>query len=449
MADILVVDDRVDNLEIMRDTLEDCGYTVRTATNADAALTETKAKEPDLILLDLWLRESSLGGMDLLERVRSDHPLAPVIMISAHGNIEAAVQAIEQGAFTFIEKPVQGVRLRQVVQRALEMARLERENAAYRARDQRAVRLLGESPAMVKLRRTLESVAKHNSRVLFLGPPGVGKEEAARYLHLRSPSAEAAFVSIGANAFTDGIPSVWAQAESGTLLIDEIADLGDAGQRHLLRALVEQTIARPDTSGRNVRVLSTSTQDPRKLIEEGKLREDLYHRLAVVEVNLPPLSARRGDIPELATHFMELIASDLGRQPREFEAPAMSILQTHAWSGNIRELRNVIERLLIAGRSGQDGSPVTVGEIPTDLDAAEPVAHGGDGFAGMTLREARKVFERQYLLFHAALADGNVLRMSEQVGVERTALYRKLRSLDIFGQVRAVDSGPDDTNQPS
>lgn len=445
MTDILIVDDSSDNLMIMRDTLVDCGYEVRTAVDADGAIHELE-REPDMLLLDLWLRDSSGGGMEVLDHVRTQYPDIPVVMISAHGSIKTAVQAMEKGAFTFIEKPPDGTQLREVTARAVEMGRLRRENAAFRARARRPAHLLGDSQVMARLRSNLVSVAEHNSRVLFTGPPGSGKEEAARFLHAMSPRAEGPFVSIGAVELSqlasgDGFAQFWVGATGGTLLLDEVADLDPSGQKRVLRILVDQTVGRNRTARADVRVVATTAQELRKRIAGGQFREDLFHRIAVVEVDLPPLRARRRDIPELAHHLMERIAAERGCRPRQFSPVALTILQAHSWPGNVRELRNEIERLLI-GRNADQSKPVLPGDISHAINTVSvPKAGALWDFADSPLREARTAFERKYLQYHADLAGGNVAKMAEQVGLERTALHRKLRALSICTKGRASGSG--------
>ena len=452
MDNILIVDDRPENLEVMQDILQDCGYFVRTATDADGAFRAIEAREPDLLLLDLWLRDSSQGGMDILTAVRKDLPFTPVIMISAHGNIESAVQAIQKGAFTFVEKPINTSALTEVVKNALEVSRLRRENAAYRERDRRSVHLVGNSIALTKLRNTLESVAKGNSRVLFQGPLGSGKEEAARFLHVCSPRAAGpfaqvsggvlsvgdAFLSAGDYRILQSLSDILEKADGGTLFIDEAADLTREVQVALLRVLVDQTRSRSFGGQRaDVRVLAATAHDLRAMIREGKFRDDLFHRLAVIEVELPALSERRGDIPLLAQHFMEVLGAELGRLPRKISPGAMNALQSHNWPGNLRELKNIIERLMIVDDAMQ-AAPVGFRELPSEIcGVKEQVPEiAGDEFVDLSIREARSLFERQYLLAQVARTNGNVARMAEVVGMERSALHRKLKSLGILSELR-------------
>ena len=448
MPDILIVDDQPENLELMQDILVDEGYRVRTAADADGTLSKLEAFEPDLILLDLWLRDSSLGGMEILEHVTAEHPLVPVIMISAHGNIERAVQAIERGAFTFIEKPLHTMQLLEIVKRSLEFARLRRENEGYRERDRTTDLMVGASPGITKLRRELDRAARTNSRILFRGPPGVGKQEAARYLHMRSPRAERPFVAIsgvaletndgGDNAYRLPERGLLRRISGGTLLIDEVGDLSPNLQSRLLRLVVDQTFGRGgEGTAADVRILATTSRDLRAT--PGEFRMDLYHRIAVYEFDVPALAERRGDVPMLASVLSRRIAENLGRKPREFSSKAEFVLQSYDWPGNVLELRNVVERILIVDGDGCDG-PIEIGELPADIrggDAAVP-SLGLLNLVNYPIREARQMFERQYLLAHISREGGNVPRIAENIGMDRSALYRKLSSLGIDPETLAT-----------
>lgn len=450
MNSILIVDDRPENLEVMRDILSDHGFEVRVSTDFEGAMRAIDAQQPDLLLLDLWLRNSAKGGMEILETVQASMPQVPVVMISAHGNIETALEAIHKGALDFVEKPVNTKQLMAVVHRALEVGDLRRENAVLRRREHRQVRLLGDSMAMTRLRELLNETAKRNSRVLFHGPVGSGKEEAARYLHLNSPRAAGPFHVVGGAVLGrgQGRPDVLSRAlnraEGGTLLIDEVADTSQEAQMALLRILVSQTRSPSTETGsdpHDVRILSSTAQDLRKAIEMGRFRKDLYHRLAVVDVEMPPLVQRLADIPVLMAHFMELLAEDLGSSPRPITNAAMQELKSYSWPGNLRELKNIAERLVLAA-GAHAGHPVGIGELPPEIHGITDVSGSvesaytlPDEFLDLPLRVARTKFDKLYLLAHVARACGNVPRMATVVGMERAALHRKLRDLGITPEV--------------
>ena len=442
MADILIVDDKPDNLVVFGDTLQDSGHTIRAASNSEDALQEVQTQEPHAVLLDLWLLDSSIDGMTLLARLNEEHPAVPVVMISAHGNIENAVEAIEKGAITFVEKPVTTERLCNVVAHAVKVGQIRRENEIYRNRNLREVGLLGESTKMLEIRNTLDAAVHHNTRILFHGPPGSGKEEAARYLHLRSNRSDGPFVSIGAGEIGNKLPDAWAYAENGTLLIKEIADLPTEGQKTLLYNLVAQTNRRRGNAGSGVRVLANSCYNFAQLVEEKGIREDLYHRLAVLTVTLPPLRERRNDILGLATHLMTLLAQETNREPRKFDKSAILALQTYEWPGNVRELRNVIERVLIVSDGEAGSKMVTANSLPLDFSSSVMDVESDSALMELQYREARDEFERGYLLFHAQLADGKISRLSARIGMERTALYRKLHTLGIYHLVHRDGDGP-------
>ncbi len=441
--DILIVDDRPDNLELLRDILEDAGYQVRTATDSESAMRAIEAAPPDLLLLDLWLRSSREGGIEILERSREAHPQTPVIMISAHGRIETAVQAIEKGAFTFLEKPINSGHLTSVVRRALDVRRIEEENLAYRSRERREVQLLGRSPHMARLRGSLDSLADGNARVLFRGALGSGREEAARYLHLQSPRSAKPFGNVAAAQLSGSkfpaqtLETALHRAEGGMLLIEEVADLDEPAQNALLRVLVDQTRSRDARGGvpPDVRILATTSRDLKGLIDKGRFRDDLYYRLSVVELSLPTLAERKADIPQLLSHFLELLAEDMGRQPRAAAPQTIDLLQAYEWPGNVRELRNLAERLMISEEADSE-EPIAPGELPAEIRGVHDgaTATGIDYFLDFDLRSAREMFERRYLELQVARSGGNVARMAQIVGMQRSALHRKLKALGITSE---------------
>ncbi|RMD47068.1 MAG: sigma-54-dependent Fis family transcriptional regulator [Alphaproteobacteria bacterium] len=463
MGDILIVDDERDIRELIADILRDEGHQPRMAANSDEAMREINREPPDLIILDIWLKDSRMDGIEILKTVRRDNPDVPVVIISGHGNIELAVAAIKRGAYDFIEKPFNIDQLMVVIDRALETSRLRRENARLRRGEVTSAKLVGASPAFRALRSQLDRLARSNSRVMLFGPPGSGKEVAARYIHANSPRAEAPFVTVNSAAISPermeevlfgresperGIEAgLFEQAHGGVLFFDEVADMPLGTQSKLLRVLVEnefQRVGGVDRVRVDVRVISSTTRDLKAEIAAGRFREELFHRLSVVPVEVPPLEARREDIPLLARHFIEELNRTQGLPLRELSEEAEALLQTMSWPGNVRQLRNVIERVLILG---PEEGPITARELP----AAEPAGQGaallGPEVATLPLREAREAFERAYLLAQINRFGGNISRTAAFVGMERSALHRKLKSLGIVtanqGGARVARLAPD------
>ncbi|PPQ39965.1 two-component system, NtrC family, nitrogen regulation response regulator NtrX [Rhodoblastus acidophilus] len=451
--DILIVDDEADIRELVSGILEDEGYSTRTARNSDEALAAIEARRPSLIFLDIWMQGSKLDGLQLLENVKRHHETLPVVMISGHGNIETAVTAIRQGAYDFIEKPFKADRLVLVAERALETSRLRREVSELKARSAVVTTLSGHSPALQHLRQLIEKVAPANSRILISGAPGVGKELAARAIHAASGRASGPFVVINAAAIAaetmetelfgvearDGRPrktGALEEAHGGTLYIDEVADMPRDTQAKILRVLVDQNFTRVDGTTRvhvDVRVISSTARDLPRLISEGAFREDLFHRLSVVPIRVPSLSERREDIPELIAFFMDQLAAHSGLPKRKIADDAMAVLQSHDWPGNIRQLRNNVERLMIL-TGGDADAEITAEMLPQEIGAlvpSTPNGAGGEKLMGLPLREAREVFEREYLVAQINRFGGNISRTAEFIGMERSALHRKLKSLAI------------------
>jgi two-component system nitrogen regulation response regulator NtrX len=451
-ADILIVDDEADIRELVAGILQDEGYVTRTARDSDEALNAVATRRPNLVFLDIWLQGSRLDGLQLLDAVKENHPDLPVVMISGHGNIETAVAAIKQGAYDFIEKPFKADRLVLVAERALENMRLKRE---VRALKQLAPStLVGRSPTMNQLRQTVEKVAPTNSRILIVGPSGAGKELAARAIHAQSNRAEGPFIVINAAAMspermepelfgietTNGGESrkigALEEAHTGTLFIDEIGDMPRETQNKILRVLVDQTFQRVGGNSKvsvDVRIVSSTGRDIESEIAAGKFREDLYHRLSVVPIGVPPLSERREDIPELVHYFIDQISQATGLPKRLIGEDAMAVLQSHDWPGNVRQLRNNVERLMILAGGGPD-AVISASMLPPDVGSmvpSMPNGNGGEHLMGLPLREAREVFEREYLVAQISRFGGNISRTAEFVGMERSALHRKLKALGI------------------
>jgi two-component system nitrogen regulation response regulator NtrX len=449
--DILVVDDEADIRELVSGILQDEGYLTRTARDSDDAINAIAARRPNLVFLDIWLQGSRLDGLQLLDAVKQQNAELPVVMISGHGNIETAVAAIKQGAYDFIEKPFKADRLLLVAERALETSRLRREVKALKQLSPSL--LVGRSPSINHLRQMIEKVSPTNSRILIVGPSGAGKELAARAIHTQSNRAEGPFVVINAAAMIPermeselfGIDQAngherkvgaLEEAHTGTLFIDEIGDMPRETQNKILRVLVEQTFQRVGGTNRisvDVRIVSSTGRNIEAEIAAGKFREDLYHRLSVVPIRVPPLAERREDIPELVQYFMEQISQASGLPKRLIGEDAMAVLQSHDWPGNVRQLRNNVERLMILA-GGEPDAVITASMLPQDVGSmvpSMPNGNGGEHLMGLPLREAREVFEREYLVAQISRFGGNISRTAEFVGMERSALHRKLKALGI------------------
>lgn len=456
--EILIVDDEEDIRNLIADILSDEGYETRSAGSADAALAAIEARKPSLVLLDIWLQGSSIDGIAVLKEIRRAYQDLPVIMISGHGTIETAVAAIKIGAMDFIEKPFQTDRLLISVQRAIELARLQRENIELRQRAGGDIDLIGKSAAINALRQTINRVGPTGSRVLITGPAGSGKEVVARLVHGGSPRAKAPFVVVNAAGMTPdrvetelfgveagasspGSPrkiGSFEQAHKGTLLLDEVADMPVATQGKILRVLQEQTFVRVGGNRPihvDVRVMASTSRDLITEIKEKRFREDLFYRLNVVPIRVPSLKERREDIPVLAQDFMERSASATGLPPRELSHETIAVMQTCDWPGNVRQFRNIIDWLLIMA-PGDSRTPVSADMLPPELvDGSAGIAGGAESmeFMGLTLRDARELFEKQYLQAQILRFGNNISKTANFVGMERSALHRKLKSLGITG----------------
>ncbi|ACS50982.1 MULTISPECIES: sigma-54 dependent transcriptional regulator [Bartonella] len=450
VSDILIVDDEADIRELVAGILDDEGYETRVACNSDEALAQISERIPKLIFLDIWLQGSRLDGLALLDEIKTQYPALPVVMISGHGNIETAVSAIKRGAYDFIEKPFKADRLVLVAERTLENSNLKRELLELRKRSNETLELLGKSTVVKNLRQIIEKVAPTNSRVMITGPSGAGKETVARTIHALSTRSNGPFVTINAATITPERMEIelfgsemegrerkigaLEEAHGGILYLDEIADMPRETQGKILRVLTGQTFERVGGTKRvkvDVRIISSTAQNLENLISDGRFREDLFHRLSVVPIAVPPLSARREDIPELVHHFVKTISQQVGIKPRAISDDVIAILQTHAWPGNVRQLRNNIERLLILVRDG-DG-PITADFLPSEVSDSLPRLQmdSDESIMDLPLREARELFEKRYLVAQIGRLGGNISRTAEFIGMERSALHRKLKALGV------------------
>ena len=449
--EVLVVDDEADIRELVAGVLEDEGYAVRSAADSNAALDAIDDRRPSLVLLDVWLQGSKLDGLQLLEQIKKRDATLPVLMISGHGNLDTAVAAIREGAVDFIEKPFKADRLLHLVGRATETDRLRREVATLRTQLGPDDQLDGTSVAINTVRATLKRVAPTGSRVMITGPAGVGKEIAARMIHNWSPRASAPFIVLSAAMMSPerveeelfgseqgGVsrPGLLEQAHGGTIFLDEISDMPATTQAKILRVLTDQSYSR--VGGQrpvkvDVRVLSATSRNLADEIEAGRFREDLYYRLNVVPVRIPPLRERREDIPELVNHFLARFAAEKRIQTPELSKEAIAALQAHDWPGNVRQLRNIIERTLILTPGDRVGC-IEVDLLPPEIiDSQSSAGLGGASMAimGSPLREARESFEREYLKIQIRRFSGNISRTASFIGMERSALHRKLKALGL------------------
>jgi two-component system nitrogen regulation response regulator NtrX len=470
MSGILIVDDERDIRELISDILRDEGFVTRLAANSEECMDAINEEAPALMILDIWLKDSRMDGIDILKAVKRDNPDVPVVIISGHGNIEIAVAAIKQGAYDFIEKPFNIDQLLVVVRRAMETSRLRRENSDLRRRDVTSAEMIGSGAAFKALKAQLDKVTKSNGRVMLWGPPGAGKEVSARFIHAQSNRAAAPFITVtsasiepermeevlfGRETADRGVEKgLLEQAHGGVIYFDEVADMPVGTQSKILRVLVEQQFTRVGGADKvrvDLRVISSTTRELKAEIDAGRFRQELFDRLNVVPITVPSLDERREDIPELARHFVEMFNKSQGLPLRELGDEATALLQTMAWPGNVRQLKNVIERVLILG---EGSGPIEARELPGREEPGEgegKVVLSG-GLATLPLREARELFEREYLLTQINRFGGNISRTASFVGMERSALHRKLKSLGVVTTAksgsRVAHLDPQETAEP-
>ncbi len=466
MADILIVDDEDDIRMLIDGVLEDEGYATREASSSDEALAHIADRVPDLIVQDIWLEGSDMDGIEILQHVKSEYPDVPVIMISGHGTIEMAVSSLRKGAYDFIEKPFKSDRLLTLVTRALETSSLKAENKKLKAaayQNHQDLTFNGQSQRIKQVQQVIDRIAKTESRILIRGAPGTGKEVAARLVHQNSLRADAPFVVLNCALMTpermdeelfgterDGTvlrAGLLEEADGGTLFLDEVGDMPLDTQAKIMGVLTQQRFTRiggTDLIDVDARIIASTNQDLENKISAGNFREDLYYRLNVVPLDMPKLTDRREDIPELIAYFTDKIAKESGVKPKEFADDAIMFLKGYGWQGNIRQLRNVIEWSLIVNSDDEDGS-ITVDRLPPEIRGIQTTASQGDAqsyaeLMSQPLRVARKMFEREYLQAQIARFDGNVSRTAKFIGMERSALHRKLKHLEQFERDQGLEN---------
>lgn len=468
-SDILIVDDEADIRNLVKGILEDEGYASRLAANAAECYKQIENRAPGLIILDIWLQGSEQDGLQILSTVKSHHPHIPIVMISGHGTIETAVSAIKKGAYDFIEKPFKSDRLLLMVQRALEAAELRRENEALKQRVELPADLIGESPMVQAVIQAVERAAPTNSRILLTGEPGTGKDVAARVIHRLSKRADKPFMILNCATLrperleielfgsVDGVmdepekTGVLEQASEGTLFLDEVADMPLETQGKILRVLQEQRFQKVGSDKPlevNVRIIASSNRDLEFEISQGNFRQDLYYRLNVVPIHMPPLRDRVQDIPDFVNHFVDHLNRHSGLPRHSFSAGALGVMQSYKWPGNVRQLRNVIEWALIMSTNIPE-EPLQIENLPPEIRGVSSSASSSGVDSNMSsslmelsLRDAREMFEREYLQSQVLRFGGNISKTAQFVGMERSALHRKLKSLQILSNEK--DTGGDE-----
>ncbi len=452
MSYILVVDDEKDIRDLISQILFDEGHLVKLAHNSSSAMQYINTEVPDLIVLDIWLKDSEMDGIEILKSVKSNNPLCPVVIISGHGNIEIAVAAVKQGAYDFLEKPFNIDQLVLVINRALEASRLRKEVFSLKNQENQENNMIGDTTTFRNLKQKLDKLLKSNGRILISGPSGSGKEIAARYVHKNSERSSNAFVSVACASIEsekmeellfgqeeDGkiFPGLLEKAHGGTIFFDEVADLPMGTQSKILRVLVDQLFIR--VGGNNIvrvscRIISSTARDLVQEISKGNFKEELFHRFNVVPIEIPSLEERLFDIPLLSSFFIDWLNKNEGLPFKKLSDEAVRKLQNMKWPGNIRQLKNVIERALILGSDKKvikKDDIADFGEADFKSEQAKFSDIGSNYFNDKSLREAREEFEKAYLVFQISKFNGNVSKTANHVGMERSALHRKMKSLNI------------------
>lgn len=480
-ANILIVDDESDIRKLIQGILEDDGYACRGAANSTQAFEEITRKAPDLMVLDIWLQGSELDGLQILEKVKREYPFIPVIVISGHGTIETAVHAIKIGAYDFIEKPFKSDRLLLMISRALEAASLRKENAELKSQAAVQVELIGNSHATQNLRHLLERVGPTNSRILLTGEAGTGKDVVARLIHMHSKRANKPYMILNCatmhperveeelfgveykNSDEPVKQGLLEKASGGTLLLDEVSDMALETQAKIVRVLQSQSFHRlggATEMNADLRILATSNKDLEKEISEGRFRQDLYYRLNVVPLHICPLRERSDDIPALVQYFKDQLSKNTGSNSAEFSQMALTAMQAYSWPGNIRQLRNVVEWVMIM-RGTNGGSEYCIHDLPPEFSGGTEGAanaqsllseSGGyhiHNFSSLPLRDARELFERDYLQAQINRFGGNISKTAKFVGMERSALHRKMKSLNISSSPDEVSEVDDSVGEVS
>jgi two-component system nitrogen regulation response regulator NtrX len=449
--EILVIDDNSDIRFLICNLLKDKDYVIRSAANYDQAILEIKKKLPDLAIIDIKLDKTDKDGTDLLKLIIKSNPNIPVIMISGHASVETAVESIRIGAYEFIEKPFSTGKILNYVNRALENAKLKKEKDIIENKLFHSFELIGKSPSILKIKKTIEKLSNTESRILISGPTGSGKELVARKIHKHSTRHKESFVVLNAallkektyekelfgQEFEDGNISIGAleRANKGTLLIDEVSEIPLETQANVLRVLIDQKFKRingKEDVNVNIRIISSTSKNLQELINSGHFREDLFHRLNVVPVELNSLSSRTEDLPLLITYFKEKISELNGVQEADID-PNNDLLYSYNWPGNVRELRNLVERVTIlsVNESKENINKMMsdfLNKSNLDIDKNDNLSNNFD-----TLREARDKFEKDYLSNQLKKNHGNISKTADLIGMERSALHRKLKSLGIKG----------------
>lgn len=452
--DVLIVDDEQDIRDLVSDILRDEGYKPRVANDGVSALESIRERVPAAVILDIWLQGSEMDGLGILEVVKKRYPNLPVIMISGHGNIETAISSIRLGAYDYIEKPFKEDKIVRLVKRAIENAQLKNENEELK-KSVYENHLIGESTAITTLRQAVDKVAPTESRVMLNGAAGCGKEVIARLIHQKSKRNKGLFVILNASSISpdkveeelfgredssghsgDGKTGTLELAHGGTLFLDEVADMPLGTQGKILKILQDGNFERVGGNKKiniDVRIIASTKKNLQTEIAAGRFREDLYYRLNVVPLKVPSLKERKGDILTLSNYFISKFAERLGIPAKELNESAVAAMEVYSWPGNIRQLRNVIEWLLIMAPDSA-GNQITSNMLPPELLSSSPISSGSSNnvdVIGLPLRDAREVFEKEYLTAQLERFGCNVSKTAAFVGMERSAFHRKLKSLGV------------------